>query len=141
MDPVTAKIPKAARAHTQEGAEAFARYFIDSLNRGATTPDAKALTGLFAPSCKTCAAMNDSLRKLESQGQRHAGPSLVVTRTSSLGTSASSSQVLIDVQQKAVAVVNTQGATLRKTASGPGTFVMTMSIQSGHWVATKLQTT
>src|SRR6476620_5625355 len=72
-DPIIAKIPAPARPITKAGAEAFARFFIDSLNRGATKPDSGVLEGLFTPSCKTCSAMKASLKKLEVQGQRHAG--------------------------------------------------------------------
>ncbi|WP_343988975.1 DUF6318 family protein [Terrabacter terrae] len=135
-----AKIPAAARPHTQEGAEAFARFFIESLNEGATKPDATALAGLFAPGCKTCVAMEKSLQELKAQGERHAGSSIVVSRTSSLTFSTSAAQVLIDVQQKRVKVLNSRGSTLRETASGPGTFVMTLNQNGGHWVASKLQT-
>ncbi|WP_374968754.1 DUF6318 family protein [Terrabacter sp. BE26] len=135
-----AKIPAAARTVTGAGAQAFARFFIESLNKGATKPDATALSGLFAPECKTCVAMDKSLQKLKAQGERHAATSIVVTRTNSLTFRTSSAQVLIDVEQKRVKVLNSEGSALRETASGPGTFVMTLSQQGGHWVATKLQT-
>ena len=54
VDPVIAKIPAAARTKTRKGAQAFARFFIESLNVGAARPDAAVLTGLFTSNCETC---------------------------------------------------------------------------------------
>lgn len=140
VDPVLAKIPADARARTADGAQAFARFFIESLNVGATKPDSKVLEGLYAPSCETCLAMFESLKGLEAKKQRHTGASIRVSSTSSLVFSASSSQVLLDVQQKSVKVVDSKGNTVRQTAEGPGTFVMSISFDNGHWAATKVQT-
>ncbi|WP_147063780.1 DUF6318 family protein [Terrabacter aerolatus] len=140
VDPVLARIPDAARARTAAGAQAFARFFIESLNAGASKPDSRVLAGLFAPSCETCQAMYKSLKILETKKQRHTGDSIRVSATSSLTFSTSAAQVLIDVEQKSVDVVDSKGATVRRTADGPGTFVMSISLNGGHWIATKLQT-
>ncbi|WP_369793628.1 DUF6318 family protein [Terrabacter sp. Root181] len=140
VDPVIAKIPAAALARTAPGAQAFARHFIESLNDGATKPDATVLAGLFAPTCETCRAMSESLESLEAKGQRHTGPSIRVLRTSPLAFSTSSARVLVDVEQTSVNVVNQAGDKVRTTANGPGTFVMSLSFDNGHWTATKLQT-
>lgn len=47
-------IPAAARAHTAAGAEAFARFYIDTVNRSWNLADPLLLDGLALSSCKTC---------------------------------------------------------------------------------------
>ncbi|GAB3884827.1 DUF6318 family protein [Terrabacter terrigena] len=140
VDPVIAKIPAAARAKTEAGAQAFARFFIESLNTGATTANPQVLEGLFTPACETCKAMHDSLQTLKMKHQRHTAPSIKVTGTTAVATTGSARQVLIDVQQISVAVIDSKGNTIRTTAEGPGAFVMTLGVAHGHWVAQRLQT-
>jgi hypothetical protein len=140
VDPVIAKIPAAARPLTNSGSLAFARFFIDSLNKGATTANPAVLDGLYAPTCGTCAAMHDSLQALKKKDQRHAAPSIKVTETSAVSASSNARQVLIDVQQISVAVTDSKGNTIRTTAEGPGAFVMTLGTAHVHWVAQRLQT-
>jgi hypothetical protein len=139
VDPVLAKIPAPARAQSEKGAQAFARFFIEQLNVGAMRPDGNVLNGLFIASCKTCVAMHASLEDLEKRDQRHDGQSIKVLATSSIKSSASRPQVLVDVQQISVKVLDSKGRTVRTTASGPGSFVMTLSLVNGHWVAQRLQ--
>lgn len=51
----SSSIPAAARAHTNAGAEAFARYYLAQVNLAWTGPDPSKLDGLASASCKTCA--------------------------------------------------------------------------------------
>jgi hypothetical protein len=140
VDPVIAKIPAPARLLSDAGSLAFARFFIESLNTGATTANATVLEGLFVPSCETCVAMHDSLQALAKKGQRHAAASIKVTGTSPVSSTSETRQVLVDVQQVSVAVIDSKGNKVRTTAQGPGAFVMTLGTFQGHWVAQRLQT-
>jgi hypothetical protein len=122
------------------GSLAFARFFIESLNAGATSANPAVLDGLYSSTCGTCVAMHDSLQTLKRKSQRHAGPSIKVTGTSPVSSAGNTREVLIDVQQLSVAVLDSKGNTLRTTAAGPGAFVMTLGTTQGHWVAQRLQT-
>ena len=51
----SSSIPAAAQAHTNAGAEAFARYYLAQINLAWTGPDPSKLDGLASPSCRSCA--------------------------------------------------------------------------------------
>jgi hypothetical protein len=50
-----ARIPKAARAHTPQGAEAFARFYLEQVNKAWMAPDPELIRPYALESCKTCA--------------------------------------------------------------------------------------
>jgi hypothetical protein len=56
MDDVAlSRIPKAARAHTPQGAEAFARFYLEQVNKAWMAPDPELIRPYALESCKTCA--------------------------------------------------------------------------------------
>lgn len=67
-------IPAAARARTPEGAEAFTRYFIDQVNVAWTTPKTGLISALSLPTCKSCASLEDRVKKLTAANQRYSTP-------------------------------------------------------------------
>lgn len=54
-DAARARIPKAARAHTAKGAEAFARFYLEQVNKAWMAPDPDLIRPYALASCKTCA--------------------------------------------------------------------------------------
>jgi hypothetical protein len=50
-----ARVPKAARAHSPEGAEAFARFYLEQVNEAWMKPDPELIRPYALESCKTCA--------------------------------------------------------------------------------------
>src|SRR6476661_7031958 len=61
-------MPAAARQHTQEGALAFAGYFIRALDWGIATTDPTSLEAMSAPDCKACHSYITELNKLRAEG-------------------------------------------------------------------------
>ncbi|HEY7718123.1 MAG TPA: DUF6318 family protein, partial [Pedococcus sp.] len=52
----TVTIPAAARAHTLDGAKAFAAYFVDAMNDSQVRADSTTLSAISGPNCKGCKA-------------------------------------------------------------------------------------
>jgi len=48
-------MPAAAKQHTREGVEAYARYFVDVANYAQRTGDTRGVQSLAGPDCATCA--------------------------------------------------------------------------------------
>jgi hypothetical protein len=54
-DAAWARVPEAARQHTAEGAEAFARFYLQQVNEAWMAPDPELIRPYALESCKTCA--------------------------------------------------------------------------------------
>jgi hypothetical protein len=71
-------IPAAARAHTNAGAEAFVRYFIQRWNTAWTAPRAGILPPLCQSASKACAGYEEEALRLTKEGHRYDGDPLTV---------------------------------------------------------------
>jgi hypothetical protein len=138
VDPVLAKIPKAARANTQEGAEAFAKFCIEQVAQSGVKADPRLLDGLFIESCKACLAYRESAVALKSDGLHHKSPTLQVKRSSANVFSGDQVVISVEVLQRAVPVVNDSGVTVRKTKANTGVFALSLSYE-GRWVVRQSQ--
>ena len=49
------RVPRAARAHSPQGAEAFARFYLEQVNKAWMVPDPEQIRPYALASCKTCA--------------------------------------------------------------------------------------
>jgi hypothetical protein len=65
------EIPKAAQAHTPEGAEAFVRFFVQQSNLASTRADVTLLPPLFDPGCLSCKAIQDQVLELKAKGRHY----------------------------------------------------------------------
>ncbi|MDV3223047.1 DUF6318 family protein [Intrasporangium sp.] len=139
-DPVLARIPAAARPETREGAEAFAAFFLESLNTAARTPDPTVLDGLFLRACETCVAMRDSVADLTRLGRKHTADSVRVKGTDPIVFTDQRRAVRVEIEQIAVDVTDKWGRTAYRTEAGTFSFAVTMVYRSGQWTVTKLQT-
>lgn len=79
-----ARIPKAARAHTAKGAEAFARFYLEQVNQAWMKPDPELIRPYALKSCKTCANILETAEWLHDNKFRYdgepqdIGPSIVL---------------------------------------------------------------
>lgn len=62
------RVPKAARAHTPQGAEAFARFYLEQVNRAWVDADPEQIRPYALASCKTCAGLVEEAERLEASG-------------------------------------------------------------------------
>jgi hypothetical protein len=78
-------LPDAAKAHNAKGAEAFVSYFIATLNKAWTKPDASLFTGLCRfETSKSCTAYRKTAADLEKKQRRYDGDPVSVARVGAL---------------------------------------------------------
>ena len=138
VDPVIAKIPAPARPHTQDGAEAFARFYMEQVNRAFTSADPTALAALAGPDCKTCSAFVAGAKDLKAKGHRHQGLSISVDGSPSNSYKPNSAIVQVFVTQHSVPVIDRRGKQVEQTKEGQGIFFATLTFDK-HWVVQRLQ--
>jgi hypothetical protein len=73
-DAARARIPKAARAHTPQGAEAFARFYLEQVNKAWMVPDPELIRPYAQPGCKTCSNFTKTAEWLRREQLRYSGP-------------------------------------------------------------------
>ncbi len=84
-----------ADAPTAEGAEAFARYWIDVLNVAFATLDPGQLQAMSEPTCKTCSNYAGSLRASARDGEVYEGGRYRVLSVVSAPVAGRSARVLL----------------------------------------------
>ncbi len=138
-DPVLAKIPKAARAETQKGAEAFAVFFLSSLNTAARNADPTVLEGLYSKECGTCQNMQATIKEFHVNGEHHDQDSLKILKVSTLVYAEEQKAVRVDVDQRPVNIVDKNGRVVQRTEAAKSAFAVTLKPTGSHWVVYKLQ--
>ena len=139
VDPVIAKIPVAARAHDKAGVTAFSRFYFTELNRAFRTGDTVLLAQLASTKCSTCTAFVDGVDELRDKGRRYDGDLVSVSSASALNFSDSAKQVLLEIDQRAVPVLDKSGVRVQTTPPGQASFVASLAFESGRWTLTRLQ--
>ena len=64
-------LPKAAQAHTHEGAEEFVKFFVEQSNLASRKADTTLLPPLFDPGCMSCKAIQDHVVELKAKEERY----------------------------------------------------------------------
>ncbi|MCB1251867.1 MAG: hypothetical protein KDB39_01160 [Austwickia sp.] len=75
---VLANMPPAAKEHTAKGAEAFARYFFESVSKTTEVPSPKQLPRLCSPGLKMCTVRESRSAELAANRHKPSGPILEV---------------------------------------------------------------
>lgn len=136
---VDPNIPAAARAHTNAGAEAFAKYFFTQLNRSWATADPSLLPPLSDPGCKTCGAFTSSAASFRSKHQHYRGEVFSATHVGALGEGVKGQEVLVVGRQDAGAIVDQAGKVIKTSVRQAGKFVVSLSWTGRGWNAVELQ--
>ena len=107
----TVAIPPAARAHTEAGAEAFVKFFMDEVSSSWTKPEAGLISPLGEPNCLACKSFEDTAKDLVSKSQRYESrPSTTVSADAADG--GPRQIVHLVLQQHEVNVVDSKGNTV-----------------------------
>lgn len=75
---VSVSLPSAARANTEAGAIAFAKFFVTEMDRAYVEADSEPLKPLFTKNCEDCQNVVDIIDKLEGSGTHQATSSATV---------------------------------------------------------------
>jgi hypothetical protein len=138
VDPVVARIPKAARAHTQEGAEAFGKYFIEQVAQSGVKADPTLIKGLFSASCRTCANFVATAQNFKDNGEHHAKPAMTVESSSANTYSPEKKEIAVWVRLGVVDILGKGGAQVGSTEKAYGAFVLSVTFDE-HWVVHSVQ--
>ncbi|WP_156415562.1 DUF6318 family protein [Terrabacter sp. Soil811] len=138
VDPIIAKIPAAARPETIEGAAAYTKFYFTQLNRAFKTSDPSVLNDLSSDACKMCAALSNGVADLKKAGHHYGGDLTKLNYASTTEFSSRTRQVLVDLNQRAVPVLDESGRTVDTTRSAKLAFVATVDFDK-RWIITRLQ--
>ncbi|WP_374929016.1 DUF6318 family protein [Kytococcus sedentarius] len=67
-------MPAAAKENSEEGAEAFARWYVETLSALFQSPQAGVIEEFSGPECGQCGTYEEAFSGLEEQGLRQVGP-------------------------------------------------------------------
>lgn len=132
-------IPTTRQSSTAAGAQAFATFFINSLNTGSRGRDYHSLDRLWTADCKACASMSSTLEELRVKKHHYAEDSISVAEAIAMTHTSSFSEVRLQVREVPVDVLDTQEHVVRHTNRRDSTFMMTLSFRGGRWIVTRLQ--
>jgi hypothetical protein len=127
-------VPAAARAHTEAGAEAFARFFIDELNVAWTKPAAGKIAALSDPGCKACASLESTAGDLVAKGRHYvSNPLRVRTAASFEGAPKDRQFVRLILAQPGARVVDGSGVTVETDSKKEEGRTAVLLWQEGSW--------
>jgi hypothetical protein len=128
VDPVLAKIPKAARSNDQDGAEAFAKFFMERVAESFVRADPTLIDGFYAKGCETCAAFRNTAAEFKERGQHQAKPSFRVDEISITRflDSEPVKVVTVYLTKVEVEIVDADGVAVDKTVPGKTAFTLSM---------------
>lgn len=129
-----ARVPKAARAHTFAGAQAFAEFYVEQINKAWTVPDPELLRPYGLPSCKSCANYVATAETMAGRHQRYREDVAEVTAGTWLPESTPSvALVSLVYRQKPVPIVDTAGAVVHRSAALVASSEFQLRWQRGAW--------
>lgn len=106
-------VPEAARQHTEAGAQAFAKYYIERVNETALHPKVGVLEPLALDTCKTCDNHEKTVRELVRDKQHFSKPEMSITSTSIVGDSEVATFVELHGHEPKVDIVDDTGQSVQ----------------------------
>jgi hypothetical protein len=117
---------------SEEGAEAFARHYIDLINSTGTNPKKGVLEPLATDECDTCENYAGNVKYLLENGLRNSGDAveIVSSEPTLLGDDA---VVMLSVKQLAIDVVDDDGGVDRSYEASTGTMKVDLLRAEDEW--------
>lgn len=126
-------VPAAARAHTEEGAKAFAEFYTLEMDRATVTADSTQLRALTLATCAACKGVIEVVDDYRSRGAHQEASSVVVDLAQVRSFAKSEAVVDVLVQDKPHSVVNKTGETISTSAGARISFRHTVNWTNGAW--------
>ncbi|GAA3668085.1 hypothetical protein FB459_1395 [Yimella lutea] len=127
-------VPEAAKHKTDAGAIAFAKHYLETVNKVGQKPNAGVLEPLATPSCKTCKNQQRTVNKLIAEKATFSGPQFVIGDAAKLP--GPQTVVGVVVGQPATQIVNGTGTVLHESEDeGRAQAVLELRWASGWRVA------
>lgn len=130
-----ARVPKAARAHTFAGAQAFAEFYLTELNRAWSTADPEVIRSFSSDTCATCDGLVATADGMRRRSERYDGAAVSIVASTYLPESNLRRPVVrvLNVQQ-ARAVVDQAGSIVRRVPKRSNEAQFELSWQEDHWL-------
>jgi hypothetical protein len=129
----TVAVPAAARAHTEDGAKAFAKYFYETAAKAYVTSSPTKLRALYLPSCVGCGAMTRAIDKQREAGEHFERETLAIELVEVRDINAGRAEVDVAGTERSVRVVNDRGEVTRTTKQGVVTFRTDINWTAEGW--------
>ena len=134
-----ASVPSYASADNQHGAEQFASYWVDTLNKATVTGKTAKLKGLSAKSCTTCADFASQLDKIYANGGHvETDGWQVKTAVPETGLPKGEAGMKMAVIVAPQSVYMTKGSKPEQHKGGPLTFRLVLTRTGDHWLIKSL---
>jgi hypothetical protein len=132
-------MPKEAEETSEEGAEAFARHYMEVFNALSQDPQAGTLTDLSRDGCQTCEAFQGSLNDMAEEGQRAEGPVVDVLDATAVATD-EQADVSLDVRELGPPIVDADGETVMEAEEpAESQLVLILERGPGGWEVAEIQ--
>lgn len=135
--PSVVPMPSEAAAETPEGAAAFARYWIATLESALATGDASQLRSLSGPTCSSCTNLIGAAEDVKAQGQSIEGAGFAVDFAEAPPLEEGEVVVELRYRRASGKLLNSQGEVVSQIApEGPINAQMRLSRQGSSWIVT-----
>ena len=133
-------VPAAARAHTDEGAKAFARFYFSTASRAVVRPDTSQLRALSSASCTGCSAFVELIEKYKGEGTHIDRDALRVTDVS-VRPSSNEAGIPLDVlaTDGPKKLVGASGVIVQEFQQSKLFFEVTVRWAGGRWTMHQLK--
>jgi hypothetical protein len=115
-------IPAAAKAHTKDGAEAFARFYYQQAATSAVRADSSSVAALSDDSCLGCDVFVETADELAAKQHHAEKPSLTIKLVSYRSGGLDAPVVDVACREEAIRIVDSAGGTVETYKPGVITF-------------------
>lgn len=128
-------LPAAAKAHTTKGAEAFARYYTESIGHGLLTADSGTLQALSSPDCVACQGLIELVDGYKRK-QQHADKQAMAVGYTKVDPRSTRDRVIVDVlaDDAAYNIVRDDGTKVAAVKGEKFDLRYTVAWRANRWV-------
>lgn len=128
-------LPPEATEDTEAGAEAFARYYVETLNAALREPASSELASLSEADCNVCVSYLSYVDELQESDESYSSDLFAIVGSEASKVGESEYNVLLQVQQNAFQVVDAQGqiAHAEEAEDGLGITLTIARTENGGW--------
>lgn len=131
--PSAVVVPEAARAHTQAGAEAFARFYWESVSSATASGVTSSIESMALESCIACGAVPRAVAKRNAAGTHADSPSMDIRLVSARSGDGDTYVVDVAGREAPVHIVDRHGSVVTTTEPGVFTWATTVVWRDGRW--------
>lgn len=131
-------VPKAARAHTDAGAIAFAKFYTREVDRAYVTGDTRFLRAYSTKDCNGCDAIYEGVEDLAREGKRQEALAISIKGAERKGVRGKDIVIWITTESREVAYVLRDGTKTDDTTDvGPLTVQVALRTTPTGWLASE----